>query len=97
MSLKRITFIFSIIAVIYFPLMYSLSVAGANRFVLFGVINEMCTIPIVLGIIVFFLIALTNVIKQRFNTSSKYLYSFLLLLALISFGVWWELTEKFSK
>lgn len=89
MSLKRVTFIISIVVAIYFAALFSVNILYENQKppVLIGVFVELLTIPMLLAAPVFLIISLVQLIREGFNLKSTYLYSFILLLIVTIFLV----------
>jgi hypothetical protein len=89
MSLKRITFIISIVVAIYFTAFFTLNMIYDDQKppVIIGVFVELLTIPMLLAAPVFLIISLVQFIKEGFTLKSTYLYSFVLLLIVTTFLV----------
>lgn len=83
MTLKRITFIVSIIAFSYFSFLLIMFQSGTEFPVIAGAIHEFIMLPLMLATAVFFIIALVKVIRERFNIRSTSFYSLLIFLAAI--------------
>ena len=78
--LKRITFIISIIAFIYFAYLGLMFLTETEFPTIAGVIHEMIMLPLMIAVPVFLIISIVLVIKERFDLRSKSLYSLLLLI-----------------
>lgn len=83
MTLKRITFIVSIVAFVYFSFLLTIFQTGTEFLVIAGVIHELIMLPLIVATPVFFIVSLVKVIKERFNIRSTYFYSLLIFLAAI--------------
>ena len=83
MTLKRITFIVSIIAFAYFSFLLVLLYTETEFPVIAGAIHELIMLPLIVATPVFLIIALVQVIKERFNIRSTYFYSLLIFMAAI--------------
>ncbi len=89
MSLQRITFIISIVVIIYFTVLFSVNMMYDDQKppVIIGVFFELLTIPMLLAAPVFLVISLVQLIREGFDYRSTYLYSFALLLIVTIFLV----------
>ena len=83
MRMKRIIFAFSIAAVLYFGIIFLLFFTKHDPPAIVRALLELFTIPMILFTVVCAVVSFVKLIKEGFSFKSTYLYSFLILLALI--------------
>lgn len=81
--MKRFTFFISIVAFAYFAFLFLMYFTETEFPTVAGAVHEMIMLPLMIAIPVFFIIALVNVIREKFNVRSLSFYALLLFIAAI--------------
>jgi hypothetical protein len=81
MLLKRLTFIVSIFAFVYFAYLLLMYLTKTEFPTIAGAVHEMVIFPLMIGVPVFLIISIVLVIRERFNFRSASFYSLMMLLA----------------